>query len=149
MQAAMDEAKKALEIEETPIGAVVVRNGEIIGRGFNMTETLSDPTAHAEIMAIKDACRNSDYWRLFDCSIYITLEPCPMCSGAIINSKIKNVYVGMEHIKNHKVDRELELSKELFAINKVGYECFYIEEAGEILSDFFKKLRKRKKENKI
>ncbi|MCK5744543.1 MAG: nucleoside deaminase, partial [Caldisericia bacterium] len=92
MKFAFEQAHLALEQDELPVGAVVVRDREVIGRGFNHTLTNSDPTAHAEILAIKDATKTINDWRLTNCSIYVTLEPCTMCTGAILLSRISNIY---------------------------------------------------------
>lgn len=89
MQSALKEAYKAKEIDEVPVGAVIFKNGAIIGRGYNQTEQLQDPTAHAEIIAITSAANTLNDWRLTGCELYVTKEPCPMCAGAIINSRIK------------------------------------------------------------
>ena len=94
MQAAIDEANQARIIGEVPIGAVIVYNGEIIGRGHNIREHAQDATLHAEILAIQEACMVAKSWRLEETAIFVTLEPCPMCAGAIINSRIPNVYFG-------------------------------------------------------
>ncbi|MCH7681867.1 nucleoside deaminase, partial [candidate division KSB1 bacterium] len=95
MEQAYQEAEKALEKDEVPIGAVVVSDGMVVGRGYNMVETLQDPTAHAEVIAITAAanCRNS--WRLEDATLYVTKEPCPMCAGAIYLSRIQQVVFGV------------------------------------------------------
>ena len=94
MKLAFCEAEKAYEQNEVPIGAVVVQNGQIIGRGYNQIESLLDSTAHAEIIAITSAANFLNNWRLNDCSIYVTKEPCIMCYGAIVNARIKNIYYG-------------------------------------------------------
>ena len=94
MYAALDEAHKAMERDEVPIGAVVVDSGRIIGRGHNQKETLRDPTAHAEILAISAAAAQRGDWRLTGCSIYVTLEPCPMCAGAIVLARIARLVYG-------------------------------------------------------
>ena len=94
MLRALDNAKKAAALGEIPVGAVVVRDGEIIGEGYNRTRELCSPAAHAEIMAIEAAARAQNDWRLCGCSLYVTLEPCPMCAGAIINSRIDKVVFG-------------------------------------------------------
>ena len=94
MNMALDLAKKSLKSEDVPVGAVIVRNGEVIGKGYNRREKDNDPTAHAEIMAIKEAAEVVGSWHLEDCELYVTLEPCPMCTGAIINSRIKKVVFG-------------------------------------------------------
>ena len=95
MKLAFREAEKAYEQNEVPIGAVVVQNGQIIGRGYNQCESLNDPTAHAEIIAITSAANTIKNWRLIDCNLYVTKEPCPMCAGALINARIKMVGFGM------------------------------------------------------
>ena len=88
MREALKEAKKALEIEEVPVGAVIVKDGKIIARAHNTKETKKDATCHAEILAIKKACKKLESWRLLGCDMYVTLEPCSMCAGALINSRI-------------------------------------------------------------
>ena len=95
MKLAFREAEKAYERGEIPIGAVVVNNDQIIGRGYNQCESLNDPTAHAEIIAITSAANTIKNWRLENCSLYVTKEPCPMCAGALINSRIEMVIFGM------------------------------------------------------
>lgn len=95
MQLAFAQAKKAEEQGEVPIGAIVVdKDGNVIGEGYNRRELDEDATQHAEMIAIREACKNLGSWRLVDCSLFITLEPCPMCSGAIINSRLAEVYYG-------------------------------------------------------
>ncbi|MDY5067811.1 MAG: nucleoside deaminase, partial [Lactobacillus johnsonii] len=95
MHLAFEQAKKAEEQGEVPIGAVVVdKDGNVIGEGYNRRELDEDATQHAEMIAIRQACKNLNSWRLVDCSLFITLEPCPMCSGAIINSRLAEVYYG-------------------------------------------------------
>ncbi len=146
MKEAIAEAKKAYALKETPIGAVVVYNDEIVGRGFNKIEISNDPTNHAEIVAIKDAVKRLKRWRLFDCEIYVTMEPCFMCTGAIVNSRIKKIYIGARHIKNGKIDKHNNFQKEFLEDNKV--ECVYNieeEESSKILSDFFRERREEKK----
>ena len=95
MKSAFREAEKAFEKGEVPIGAVVVKKGQIIGRGYNQCESLTDPTAHAEIIAITSAANTIKDWRLKDCSLYVTKEPCPMCAGALINARITLLGFGM------------------------------------------------------
>ena len=95
MKLAFREAEKAFEQDEVPIGSVVVQDGQIIGRGYNQCESLNDPTAHAEIIAITSAANTIKNWRLKGCSLYVTKEPCPMCAGALINSRIDQVIFGM------------------------------------------------------
>ena len=95
MKVAFKEAEKAFEKDEVPIGAVVVKSGQIIGRGYNQCESLIDPTAHAEIIAITSAANTIKDWRLKDCQLYVTKEPCPMCAGALVNARINMVIFGM------------------------------------------------------
>lgn len=99
MQIAIDEAAKTKEYDDVPIGAVVVKNGEVIGRGHNRREADGDATAHAEVVAIREACNTLGGWHLDGCEIYVTLEPCPMCMGAIVNSRIKRVVFGAKDAK--------------------------------------------------
>jgi tRNA(adenine34) deaminase len=94
MEQALQEAKKAYHIEEVPIGAVIVKDGEIIARGHNLRETYKDPTLHAEIVAIREAAKKLGGWRLSGCELYVTIEPCPMCAGAIIQARIERVIYG-------------------------------------------------------
>lgn len=91
---ALEEAEKAREKGEVPVGAVIVKDGEIIARAHNLKETLKDPTAHAEILAIREACNKLNNWRLHGCEMYVTLEPCPMCAGAILQSRLSKIYIG-------------------------------------------------------
>ncbi|MDD2495330.1 MAG: tRNA adenosine(34) deaminase TadA [Tissierellia bacterium] len=99
MKEALSEASKAYELLEVPIGAVIVKDGIIVGRGHNLKETKKDATLHAEIIAIKDACRNLGGWRLPECTMYVTLEPCPMCAGALVNSRVKRLVIGTKDPK--------------------------------------------------
>jgi len=94
MNFALKQAELALEKGEIPVGALIVRSNRIVGRGYNLRETLKDPTAHAEMLAITSAASTLDSWRLDDCSLYVTLEPCPMCTGAILNARIPRVVFG-------------------------------------------------------
>src|SRR3990172_12342555 len=92
MKAALKEAVKAFDKDEVPVGAIVVHNNQVIGKGYNQTETLKDPTAHAEMIAITAAANHLGNWRLNECSIYVTLEPCVMCTGALLASRIKELF---------------------------------------------------------
>lgn len=142
MRAALSEAEKAFKIDETPVGAVIVKDGRIIARGYNRRETKKNALMHAEITAIDKACRKLGGWRLSDCDIYVTLEPCPMCMGAIIQSRIKNVYFGAYDKKAGALGSVCDLSKLL--PHKVDFTGGILEsECSEIISLFFKNLRKR------
>lgn len=99
MTLAINEASRALEYDDVPIGAVIVKDGEVIARGYNKREAEGDATAHAEIVAIREACNTLGGWHLDGCEIYVTLEPCPMCMGAIVNSRIKKVIFGPKDAK--------------------------------------------------
>ncbi|MDD2504280.1 MAG: nucleoside deaminase, partial [Clostridia bacterium] len=94
MQEALVEAQKAYVFDEVPIGAVVVKDGKIIGRGHNLRERVKDPTLHAEIIAIKQAAKALGSWRLSDCDLYVTIEPCPMCAGAVLQARIRQLIFG-------------------------------------------------------
>ncbi len=148
MKEALKEAKKAYTKEEIPVGAIIVKDGKIIARAHNLRESKNSSIAHAEILAIKKANKKLNAWRLEDCEMYITLEPCMMCMGAIINSRIKKIYIGTldpktgacmsvinieEYKFNHTVEIETGILKK---------DCEYI------LKDFFKMLRQAKKRRK-
>ncbi|MBR1976094.1 MAG: nucleoside deaminase, partial [Phascolarctobacterium sp.] len=99
MQLALEEARKAAELGEIPIGAVLVHDGEVVCRAHNMRETWQSATAHAEVIVIEEACKKLARWRLSGCTLYVTVEPCPMCSGAIVNSRIDRVVYGCPDVK--------------------------------------------------
>lgn len=148
MKEALKEARKAYDREEVPVGAIIVKDGKIIARGFNCKEEKNNTIKHAEIIAIEKASKKLLNWRLEDCEIYVTLEPCPMCAGAIINSRIKKVYIGALDDKSGACGSVLNLFDYPFN-HKVEFESGILEnECKSILQDFFKELRKRKKENK-
>ncbi|MCB9497955.1 MAG: nucleoside deaminase [Erysipelotrichaceae bacterium] len=111
MRAALREADKALAIDEVPIGCVIVKDDHIISRGFNRRETTNDPTAHAEIIAIRKASQKLKNWRLEDCELFVTIEPCIMCSGAIIQSRISRVYFGACDIKGGGLGTSIDVLK--------------------------------------
>ncbi len=144
MKYALSLAKESAEEGEVPVGAIVVCDDKIVGEGRNRRETVKNALHHAEIEAINNACKNLDGWRLWKCDLYVTLEPCPMCAGAIINSRIKNVYFGATDIKNGAVVSAAQLFDMNFT-HKPLYEGGIMgEECAEILSKFFKELRKQK-----
>ena len=122
MKEALKEAKKAYEKQEIPVGAVIVKENKIIARGHNLKETKKTALAHAEIIAIQKANKKLDNWRLLDCDIYVTLEPCPMCLGAIASSRIKNVYIGtLDPKSNENIEQKLLKYKEQYGIDaKIG-----------------------------
>lgn len=146
MRAALKEAGKAKAIGEVPIGAIIVHDGEIIGRGFNLREHTQDATIHAEMMAIQEANRRLKSWRLEDCQMYVTLEPCPMCAGAIINSRIPTLYFGARDPKAGVVGSLYNLlTDERFNHQVEVHEGLLAKEAGEMLQSFFRAIRERKK----
>lgn len=146
MKLALKEAKKAYEKEEVPIGAIIVKDDKVIARAHNLRETSKQSIAHAEILAIQKACKKLDSWRLEECDMYVTLEPCSMCAGAIINSRIKNLYIGAMDPKSGAVGSKLNLLEDYKFNHEVNFETGILnEECSTILSDFFKELRKKKK----
>ncbi|MDU5145740.1 MAG: tRNA adenosine(34) deaminase TadA [Paenibacillus dendritiformis] len=145
MRAAMEEAKKAEAIGEVPIGAVVVRDGLIIGRGHNLRETTLDSTAHAEMIAIREASSAIRAWRLLDCTLYVTLEPCPMCAGALVQSRLPLVVYGTADPKAGCAGTLMNLLQEPRFNHRVDIiEGVLQEECAAMLTDFFRRLRKKK-----
>lgn len=144
MKYALNLAKLSAEESEVPVGAVVVCDGKIVGEGRNRRETVKNALHHAEIEAINNACETLGGWRLWKCDLYVTLEPCPMCAGAIINSRIKNVYFGAADQKNGAVVSKAQLFDVDFT-HKPQFEGGILEsECSDILTYFFKKLRESK-----
>lgn len=141
MYEALLEAKKAAEENEVPVGAVIVKDGEIIARGRNMREKKQNPLSHAEIEAINEASKKLNSWHLDDCELYVTLEPCPMCTGAIINSRIKTVIFGAYDLKAGCMDSVINLCDYPFNHKVEIYGGICEEECAEILTEFFEKLR--------
>ena len=149
MREALKEAKKAYNKLEIPVGAIIVKDGKIIARAHNIKEEKKDTTKHAEIIAIQKASKKLESWRLTNCEMYVTLEPCCMCAGALIQSRIKKVYIGaldkktgacgsvLNLLGDYKFNHIVEVEKEI-----CKSDC------EKILKDFFKELRKIKKENK-
>ncbi|MBQ8550633.1 MAG: nucleoside deaminase [Clostridia bacterium] len=143
MDSAISLAKKAAELGEVPVGAVVVKNGKIIGEGYNLREKFSSPTAHAEIAAIEAAAKALGDWRLDGCSLYVTLEPCPMCAGAIINARIAEVVFGAydKRAGSCSGDSVVDLFSCGYDHRPAVYGGIREEECLKILADFFKSLR--------
>lgn len=149
MSQALEQAEKAKEIGEVPIGAVIVKDGEIIAVGFNKRETLKNPLAHAEILAIEQASIALDSWRLLDCTMYVTIEPCAMCAGAIVNSRIQRLVIGAMDPKMGACGSIIDLVRHEKFNHRVELEVGVLEdECSKIMKDFFKELRDRKKRNK-
>ena len=150
MQIALELARQAYEINEVPVGAIVVKKstGKIIGKGYNRREIDKNPLAHAEIAAIKQAAETLGGWRLLDCDIYVTLEPCPMGRGAIINSRIERVIFGAFDSKSGSVESIINMFDLPFNHKPKIVSGIMQKECSEILSDFFTELRKRLKNKK-
>ncbi len=144
MLRALQLAQRACDINEVPVGAVVVCDGRIVGEGYNSRETDKNALCHAEIKAINEACRCLGGWRLHKCDIYVTLEPCMMCAGAIINARIKNVYYGAQDIKAGGFGGVVDLNSYHFNHKPNVVGGFMEKEAAELLKDFFRKLRSEK-----
>jgi len=144
MKAAFREAEKAFEQDEVPIGAVVVQNGQIIGRGYNQRESLIDPTAHAEIIAITSASNTIKDWRLKDCQLYVTKEPCPMCAGALVNARINMVIFGMYDEKEGCCGSLYQLCRDNRFKHQLTVKGGIMEDACTlIIQEFFKKQREK------
>lgn len=149
MKMALKEAEKARDIGEVPIGAIVVKDGIVVGRGFNKTETTKDPTAHAEMEAIRMAAKTLGGWRLIGCDLYVTCEPCSMCAGAIVWSRIKNLYIGTMDPKAGACGSVFNIVQEEKLNHNVNIQTGLLQdECSKILKDFFKNLR-RTKEQKL
>ncbi|GLB62040.1 tRNA-specific adenosine deaminase [Cytobacillus sp. NCCP-133] len=149
MREAIIEAKIAESLEEVPIGAILVLDGEIIARAHNLRESNQSAVAHAELLAIDRACKKLGTWRLENAVLYVTLEPCPMCSGSIILSRIKKVVYGAKDPKGGCAGTLMNLLKdERFNHQSEVISGVLENECGELLSSFFRKLRERKKEEK-
>ncbi|ENQ3108675.1 tRNA-adenosine deaminase [Bacillus sp. 491mf] len=149
MKLAIEEAKKAEEIQEVPIGAVVVVDGEVISRAHNLRETEQRSVAHAELLAIDDACKKLGTWRLENATLYVTLEPCPMCAGAIVLSRVKRVVYGAVDPKGGCAGTLMNLlTEERFNHQSEVVAGVLEEECGSLLTNFFRELRKKRKKEK-
>ena len=145
MKEAIKQDKKAYDKEEIPVGAVIVKDGKIIARGYNKKEEKKDTTQHAEIIAIQKASRKIGAWRLQDCEMYVTLEPCAMCTGALIQARLKRVYIGTMDPKTGACGSVLNLLEDYKFNHKVEVETNIMQkECEKILKDFFKYLRSKK-----
>ena len=135
---------KALSKEEIPIGAVVVKGNKIISRAFNKREKSQIATHHAEVLAIQKACKKLKSWRLDDCDIYVTLEPCPMCAGAIINARLKNVYFAVKDEASGGISRFNLLENTLNHTTQSIHDTTYELENKQLIQGFFRDRRKKK-----
>ena len=146
MGLAIEEAKKAAELGEVPIGAVIVRNGEVVGTGYNLREKGKNPLAHAEIIAIREASETMSGWRLIDTTLYVTLEPCPMCAGAIVQARIPRVVYGAMDPKAGCAGSLMNLLQE----DRFNHQVELVhgvreEQCANLLRDFFRALREKRK----
>ena len=142
MKKALLLAKRAYSLDEVPVGAVIVKNGEIIAGAYNKREKTNDATAHAEILAIKKACKKLNDFRLLGCDIYVTLEPCVMCMGAILNARIENLYFGA-FISNGSISAKEITDKSVLNHKTNIFGGNLEEECSAIVSDYFKSKRKK------
>ncbi len=142
MLLAIEEAKKAEQLGEVPVGAIIIdENGNIIGKGYNTRETEQRPTGHAEIIAIEQAAEHKKSWRLSDCTLYVTLEPCPMCAGAILNARLKRVVYGAFDENGGACSSVIELFEHKFGYKPLLRSRILEKECGSLLTEFFRKLR--------
>lgn len=137
MKEALKEAKKALQAKEVPVGAIIVKNNEIIAKAYNLKETLKEPTAHAEILAIKKACEALNNWRLTGCDLYVTLEPCAMCASAIAQARINKLYIGTFDPTAGACGSVINVLENKHLNYKVQVNWMYEEECSDILKKFF------------
>lgn len=142
MRQAIREARKAFMKDEVPVGAVVVVDGKVIAKAHNLKESLIDPTAHAEVLAIKKACKKLNNWRLTGCTLYSTLEPCPMCAGAILHARMNRLVFGAMDAKGGAVGSVMNILNDECLHHQVDVECgLFEDECKELLDPFFKSLR--------
>ncbi|MEA4986849.1 MAG: tRNA adenosine(34) deaminase TadA [Anaerovorax sp.] len=142
MKEALVEANKALALQEVPIGAVIEKDGKIVGRGHNLTETMKDPTAHAEILAIRQAAQTLGGWRLLDCNMYVTTEPCSMCAGAIVLARIKKLFIGTQNPKAGACGSVFNIVQEKRLNHFVEIEIGLLQqECEQMMKSFFKVLK--------
>ena len=144
MRKALENAKKSYDLKEVPVGAVIVLNGEIISEGFNTRETGKNALHHAEILAIHRACEKLGGWRLHECDMFVTMEPCPMCAGAIVNARIKRLYFGTKDLKAGCFGTICNFNSMNFNHKPALFEGLLQQECAQIISDFFRELRKSK-----
>lgn len=145
MKEALKEAQKSYKKEEIPVGAIIVKDGKIIAKGHNLKETKTDPTKHAEIIAIQKACKKLQTWRLTGCTMYVTLEPCSMCAGSLIQSRLDKVVIGTMDEKTGACGSVLNLLSDYKFNHTVQIETGIMqEECKKILQQFFKELRAKK-----
>ena len=143
MKAALREAEKAAAADEVPVGAVIAKDGKILARAYNKREETQMATAHAEILAIQKACRKTGSWRLDGCELFVTLEPCPMCAGAIVNARIEKVYFGAYEEKSGSAVSRFPILSEAGLNHKTEFEGGVMEEeCAALIKKYFKEKRK-------
>ena len=146
MQQAFALAKKAEQDNEIPVGAVVVYQGKVIGRGYNQSITTNDPSAHAEMLAIREAGQQLNNYRLIDCTLYVTLEPCPMCAGLLVHSRIKRLVYASPDLKTGSAGSALNLTNNMQLNHQIDVTIGIMQmECSDLLSSFFKRRRAEKK----
>ena len=141
MKEALIEAERALLLKEVPVGVVIVKDNKIIARTHNLKETLMDPTAHAEVLAVREACSKIGNWRLTGCDMYVTLEPCAMCASTIAQARISNLYIGTFDPTAGACGSVVDVISNEYLKYKVGVKWLYDEECSNILKSFFKSRR--------
>lgn len=143
MKQALSLAKEAAALGEVPVGAIVVKDGEIVGKGYNLRENNASATAHAEIIAIEDACRTLGTWRLSGCTLYVTLEPCPMCAGALVNSRIDKVVFALRDSVAGCLGSVINFNRYPFNHAFAVEEGVLAGESAALLKEFFEKKRRK------
>lgn len=138
MKIAIKEAEKALKNGEMPVGAVVVKNNKVIGKGYNKKEKTKNTLMHAEIIAIQKACKKNKDWRLNECELYVTMEPCTMCIGAIVESRIKKIYYGVENKKSGEINKKIYADENIKIEDKIEKEIIL-----NLIETFFKEIRNK------
>lgn len=146
MRLALEEAKRAAAQGEVPVGAVVVRDGQVVAAAHNTRESEKNATHHAELLAIDEACRKLGGWRLWQCELFVTLEPCPMCAGAIVNSRIKRVVYGAKDAKAGCCGSVVDLFALPFNHRPLVEGGLLEEECAALLAEFFERLRRQRRE---
>lgn len=146
MKEALKEAQKAAEMGEIPVGAVIVKDGEIISRGHNLTETTKDSTAHAEMIAIREASKVLGGWRLIGCDMYVTMEPCSMCAGALVWSRIEHLYIGADDPKTGACGSVFNIVQDDRLNHQIAVDRgIMAEESSQLVREFFRNLRNKRK----
>lgn len=141
---AINEGKKALNLGEIPVGAIILKDGKVIGKGYNLKESKKSVIAHAEIIAIEEACKFIGDWRLNGCEMYVTLEPCPMCAGAIVQSRISKLYIGTFNKDMGACGSVVDIVNNKYLNSYLEIDWLYNEECSKLMTEFFKIRRKEK-----